>query len=222
MIRKAFSMIEFVFVIVVVGILAAVMLPRFERETLLEAATQLASHIRYTQHLAMVDDRYDPNDQFWYKTRWQLVFGRSSSGSKNSNGQFAYTIFSDNMGTRTGQPDFTDIDTTEIARDPLNNNKVLSGGYSGTIDTDNEHANKKMNLGETYGITNVTMGGGCTYARLSFDHLGRPMKGDSSTLTSAYQSNRLVTSACNINLTNEQGTISIIVLPETGYTYIDY
>ncbi|MDQ7060006.1 MAG: type II secretion system protein [Sulfurimonas sp.] len=65
--KKAFTMIELIFVLVVVGILAAVILPRTKTNPLQEAAIQLLSHIRYTQHLALVDDVYDANDANWYK-----------------------------------------------------------------------------------------------------------------------------------------------------------
>ena len=56
--KKAFTMLELVFVIVVSGILAATFIPRFDRDNLQEAADQVISHIRYTQHLAMVDDKF--------------------------------------------------------------------------------------------------------------------------------------------------------------------
>ena len=57
-----------------------------------EAATQLISHIRYTQHLAMVDDKFDINDNTWFKERWQLMFIKDADRTQ---GKIAYTIFSD-------------------------------------------------------------------------------------------------------------------------------
>ena len=45
--KRAFTMIELIFVIVVVGILAAMIMPRLERNGAKEAATQLLTHIRY-------------------------------------------------------------------------------------------------------------------------------------------------------------------------------
>ena len=57
--KKAFSLIELIFVIVIIGILSSVLVPRFDRPTLIEAAHQIISHIRYTQHLAMVDNKFD-------------------------------------------------------------------------------------------------------------------------------------------------------------------
>jgi len=65
-------MIEMIIVIVVAGILAAVLLPRFEKDPVLEAAEQVAKHIRYAQHLSMVDDVYDDTDANWYQNRWSI------------------------------------------------------------------------------------------------------------------------------------------------------
>ena len=79
--KKAFTLIEIVFVIVIIGILAVVIIPRTERDPLREAAIQIVSDIRYTQHLAMIDDKYDSTDSNWYRNRWQLLFGKSSTGT---------------------------------------------------------------------------------------------------------------------------------------------
>ena len=70
---SAFTLLELVFVIVVIGILSAVIIPSTKTNPLREAATQLISHIRYTQHLAMVDDRYGSSNE-WYKGRWHIAF----------------------------------------------------------------------------------------------------------------------------------------------------
>jgi prepilin-type N-terminal cleavage/methylation domain-containing protein len=55
--RFAFTMLELIFVIIVIGILAVLAMPSFNKNSLAEAAEQVAGHIRYTQHLAMVDDK---------------------------------------------------------------------------------------------------------------------------------------------------------------------
>ena len=59
--KKAFTMLELVFVIVVIGILAAAIIPSTRTNPAQEAAIQLLSDIRYTQHLAMIDDKYGQN-----------------------------------------------------------------------------------------------------------------------------------------------------------------
>ena len=88
--KKAFTMIELVFVIVVIGILAAVIIPNTRTNRLYEAATQLVSHIRYTQHLGMVDDKFDSGNANWHRNRWQIRFtGNQYSIATNGNTVFA-------------------------------------------------------------------------------------------------------------------------------------
>lgn len=86
--KKAFTLIELIMIIVVVGILAVAVIPRVDRDTLVEATNQIASHVRYTQHLAMLDDKYDPKDSNWYRNRWKITFNNNSysitSGSTNA------------------------------------------------------------------------------------------------------------------------------------------
>ncbi|MCW8953894.1 MAG: type II secretion system GspH family protein [Sulfurimonas sp.] len=209
--KKAFTMLELVMVIVVIGILAAVIIPRTDSNSLREAATQVISHIRYTQHLAMVDDEFDSTDANWYKKRWQIIVDSSVS----TDGTPAYTIFSDTSGN--GTPD-----VGEMAVNPLDSSKVLSGGYDGVYNTSNAIATREMNLGK-YGINAYSLTGGCSGARISFDHMGRPLQGDLSSMTASYNtiaSQRLLTQTCNIVLTGDDGNITISIEPETGYAHI--
>ncbi len=212
--KKAFTMLELIFVIVIVGILSFVAASSFQRDTLREAADQLVSHIRYTQHLAMMDDKFNPSDLKWFRHRWQIVFGSSAyTGNKT-----AYTIFSDSAASVTGQADIS-----EMAKNPLDNTKLLSGGYSGTLYTTDSRATKEMNIGEKYGIVSYTLTGGCANARISFDYLGRPFDGNLANTTSwvtSYQSDKMIQSTCRITLSNDTSSIVIAIEPETGYTHI--
>ena len=100
--KKAFTMIELVFVIVVIGILAAVIIPNTRTNPLYEAATQLVSHIRYAQHLGMVDDKFDSTTgSQWHRNRWQIRFNGNQ-----------YTIASEN--------------NTVFAKNPMNADANLS------------------------------------------------------------------------------------------------
>lgn len=212
--KKAFTMLELVFVIVVAGILAAVLIPKINNNRLHEAADQLVSHIRYTQHLAMMGDKFDANNASWYKTRWQLLFSESAG----SNNKYAYTIFSDTSGGSSGNPD-----PAEMAKNPEDSSRLLTGGFSGSIVYGSDkRITKSLNIGTKYGITDVSFQGGCAIGvskRIAFDYLGRPLKGNAATHTSAYMKDRLVKEQCNITLTNDVGNITISVEPETGYAY---
>jgi len=62
--KSAFTMIELILVIVVLGILAALAMPRVDRDSRQEAADNILSAIRYTQHLALMDNKTNPRSIF--------------------------------------------------------------------------------------------------------------------------------------------------------------
>jgi len=218
--KKAFTLLELAFVIVLIGILAVVMIPRIKSNTLQEAGIDLVSNIRYTQHLAMLDDRFNPNDNGWYHERWQIDF--TTGGSKSSNHKIAYAIFSDWNGKRTGHPE-----KNEIAKDPLTG-KLITGGVTNVVPYNDDNALKEANLGLKYGVANITFSSSCKShgsKRIAFDHLGRPIKGNISSPSSSktlLTSTKLITSTCKIILfsKNNDENVTIAIEPETGYTHI--
>ena len=133
--NSAFTMLEFIFVLIIVGILAIAIIPRVDTTApLRDAAYQVLSDIRYTQHLAMIDDRYDANDNEWFKERWTIKFFQNLSydsahcAGKNYPNIWSYTIYSDFMGTHSGNPN-----VNEIAKSPLNKNKLLTSTCTITL-----------------------------------------------------------------------------------------
>lgn len=204
--KKAFTMIELIFVIVVIGILAAVIMPRTGSNKLHEAATQVLSHIRYTQHLAMVDDKFDPNEATWYREKWQIRFRRNSGAS-------GYVIFSDSIVTQGN------VNNGERAIDPL-----TKEGIDGFLDYPNAELTATYSIkGDDTGITQscFTADGSLVTSNrgvFAFDYLGRPYSGVSNaTSTTQY----LITANCDLTLTDTSGTsVKIRVHPETGYACI--
>ena len=202
MLRKAFSLMELVFVIIIIGILAVLAMPNFDRQPLEEAAEQVASHIRYTQHLAMIDDKYDINDATWYRERWQIRF-------RYLNPEYGYVIFAD----------------TNQLKNANDNEKAIDSLTGERIDGFLNYANG--NLTKKYGITNVVSScyqdDDTTVATnkgaIVFDNLGRPYRGVSNATTPAQY---LLTANCNIVLTHTDGTATITVSPETGYVSVEY
>ena len=212
--KKAFTLLEIVLVLVIRSIIISVSLPNNKTQYLQEAAVQLVSHIRYSQHLAITDDKFVLNDSEWYKKRWQIIFGESVY----TEGKIAYSIFADTSGSSTGKPDIS-----EIAINPLDKSKLLTGGYSGIIRSIDSRATQDMNIGKKYSITSYKLSGGCSYSRIAFDNLGRPLTGNIETLGGAYSasSQRLITQTCKIILSDSENNISISIEPESGYTYIN-
>lgn len=220
--KKAFTMLELVFVIVIIGILAATIIPNTRTNPLQEAALQIVSDIRYTQHLAMVDDKFNINDVNWFKKRWQILFSRNGG----SGGAMAYTIFSDHSGDSSGNPD-----VAEIAINPASSNELMTGGINSldvTLNIDNAGfvGMSKLNIGRSYSIDDVTFPNTCSNGgstRIAFDHVGRPIKGSLTSNVTAYDNNDLIEANCDILLTHAnqaEGTLTIRVHRETGYVCI--
>lgn len=201
--KKAFTMLELVFVIVIVGILSYFVSSSFQRNPLREAADQVVSHIRYTQHLAMIDDKFDPNVAIWFAANWQLWI-------QILNGSYYYEIFSDR--NRLGNSD-----ATEEAIDPLTGRRLgNSTAVVATLPT-----NRDVLLSEKYGITNIDFSANCKVGqggKISFDILGRPYGNVSYDPNDPYW--KFLNNDCNITMSNSDGNITITVMKETGYTYI--
>ncbi|MBP5779165.1 MAG: type II secretion system protein [Campylobacter sp.] len=193
---RAFTVIELIFIIVLVAILAAVAIPRIERNGLIEAADQLSSHIRYTQQLAMNDNKFSATDANWHRKSWRIEF----DGTR-------YFIYSDM--TPNGNPDGVP-QLAEYAVDPMNPAKLLTSDGAGTNRT---NQNVKLDLATTYSIASITLAGGCAdQTHIAFDVKGRPMAINNNLYGGLY------TTACQVILTNEVGhTATIFIQPETGY-----
>jgi len=237
-------MLEVIFVLVLIGILSVLMIPRFGRDSLSEAAVQVASHIRYTQHLAMTDDRYTPttalsnetdsaqNVQYWYLGRWQIKFSTASSTT-------SYSIMADTSRSNyDGNPNATLPGYSEVAQDPLEKDKYLIGVVNGSFDSGkSDHINTKLDLGKTYNISafSITGGGtGSTANRIIFDHLGKVYRGDTKKTNTSCIKNpvdkiansnigiKLCRNVCTSPLTsiNNADERLIVVHPQTGFVEV--
>lgn len=211
--RTAFTMIELVIVIVVLGMLASLAIPRLERDVRQEAGDNILSAIRYTQHLALMDNKANVSAATavnWQKAFWQIRFASSS-------GEWYYVIASNN--------DYdTNLDQEEAALDPKNGKYMHSS--DGTIDGD-ESSN--IFISHNYGIKNVDFtacsgttgsGGGTptTTTHIAFDYLGRLHKG---IFGATDNMDTLMHANCTIKFEFEStNDLYIVIQQETGYAYI--
>ena len=219
--KKAFTMLELVVVIVVIGIIAAAALPRINDDHIAEAADQVMSHIRYTQHLAMQDSKFDPTNANWFRQRWSITFTQAAfCGGAN---EWRYSVYHD----RSVNGNLNSAN--EVARDPLDPNRFMSSGWAGISNADCANVSNKYNLTTNFGITNVQFRGVCGQAglqTLSFDEFGRPMRSVSTPgnggATRGYD--RLVYNGqnCQIVLTTARRTATITIAPETGFVQVAY
>ncbi|WP_457592678.1 pilus assembly FimT family protein [Hydrogenimonas sp.] len=198
--KKAFTMLELIVVILIVAILSLIMIPRFSDGNLREAADQIISHIRYTQHLAMIDDRYDPQVSNWHQERWQISFRQCGGGNS------WYYVVGRDLDHGGG------IGNDEAAVNPLDKKRLF---VSNACNPNSDQSDQIL-ITEKFGIDNVQFSLPCrANGYIAFDNYGRPYK---TTLgTTDYD---IITGTCSITFTTNDGNFSITIEPETGYTHL--
>ena len=204
--RSAFTMIELVFVIIVIGILASMAIPRMDVDLRVDAQSNIVSALRYTQNLALSDNKTDPRTTTypgdWQKTLWQLRF-------RDVGGKWYYTISSD-INREGG------VSKIETAIDVSNGRRMFNGTGDYTIDSDES---PNIFLSKKYGITSVVLSCDSDGANqhIAFDHLGRPHANINGSTTNDYAT--YLQSDCNITIGFQDSDIKnlvITVAAETG------
>lgn len=217
--KNAFSMLELVFVIVVLGILAALAMPRMERDVRQDAADSILAAIRYTQHLALSDNVTEPSNPNWQRKFWR--FGvRTCTGT-----DLFYYIGSDKSAEGN-------IDANEAAIDLSNGDKFwASAGTAcsdGTQSSGTSKSSTNIFISHLYGINdnnskmfqNCRISNSSTARYVGFDYLGRPHVGFNTSSTPDYST--LLTSDCNLTFQFDDGSADLIIniQKETGYASI--
>jgi len=199
--RFAFTMMELIFVIIVVGILAVLAMPNFTYNPLQQATEQVASHIRYAQHLAMVNDVFDEGEQNWHRARTQISF-------RNCNDGRSYYFIGNDSNRNGGH-----IAESEAAINPLNGKTMYWLNTQCQEDT-YPTRDPSLLLTDQYGVTlNSNCGG-----TISFDNTGRPY-----TVFAATPITGQLANDCNLTLLHAtDGNATIIIRPETGHVSIIY
>jgi prepilin-type N-terminal cleavage/methylation domain-containing protein len=229
--KSAFSLIELVFVIVVLGILASLAMSRSERDLRQEASETILSHIRLAQQLALRDNKHRPfdgtnNDDRWQRAYWRFEYANCSD-MENYDGTASlhYRVGSSiDLGAN--------IDKAESAINPIN------GKYLYTFHTCNDledDESPEVLLSEKFGVRKIEMdtNSGCgiavgssTAKQIAFDYLGRPHRGVNAYNTPQFQ--KLMIEDCNITFTmstdqNSDGnddSFIITIKKETGHAFI--
>jgi len=213
--HSAFTMIELVFVVVVLGILSALAIPRLDNQHTQDAADSILSHIRYTQHLALTDNKHMFNNKKWQQQFWHIVFSTCTGNDR-------YFMIGSDTSMDTATNAF--FANNEAAIDPHSNKPYFwsngsdcSSGGDGTVSPD-------VFISKKFGVQNVISSGSCgdgvsTRGHIGFDNIGRPHYGFSNSLRPDYAS--LIKTVCTFTFTmSDNSTFAITVQPETGYAQI--
>jgi len=186
--RSSFTIIELLIVIIIIGILAYTINFNFFNNNLELAADNLIKDIRYTESLALKDDKYQPfpkdssaNEQnrskYWFKQWWQIMFSKFKEDNK---WHYYYTVFTDqpyvtatssshNFSTYANLPNA--LWDVSIAKDQYNN-KLMIGHCGVTQYPDCKDTAQRLDLTKTYGIKYVKFINFETTKRLLFDNFG--------------------------------------------------
>jgi len=200
-VKKSFSLLELIFIILIVSIVASQSNIRNNLSKLQLAKQQLLLHLKYTRYIAMLDDKYDSKDFLWHKQRWTLKF----LNCQQSIGGLYYVIYSDT--DKNGA-----IKKEESLVDPLNGNHI----YSFQCTEDKLYDKSKfVLLTKKYDIQNVVLScnSTSTIGQISFGHDGNVY----SRLGNNEEDYKII-SPCILQLTDKYNqTEEIIIHPNTGY-----
>ncbi len=219
--KKAFSLFELIVVMVVLGILAINAIPRLKRDTRGEAITHMLQVIRYTQDLALHDNKYSHNS-----SKWQRKFWRFEIRKCQDNGELHY-----NIGTDRNQNGY--LSRNESAIDPSNGKFMFwPDNYSCSNKDPNTFRQVSSNIfiEEKFGINKVEFincnskskeNARTKFNYVSFDYYGRVY--DSNRFSNAPDNYGLMQQDCQIKFYFKDNSIkpfTIIIPNESSYAYL--
>ena len=220
--KKAFTMIELIIVLVVVGIIASYTIPRIKRDIRAEAINHMLTMIRYTQNLALHDSKHNRFNPRWQKAYWRFQIANCSNGSG------LYYLIGTDINYNNG------IDQNESAVDPSNGKLTFWTGYEDCTKYSTSSLYKKVSpnifITQRYGIKAVTFNSCQIYKNrrtrssarhIGFDRLGRPYK--SFTASTKPNNWGYMVKDCTIRFDFIDSSINpfTITIPnESGYAYL--
>jgi hypothetical protein len=203
--KKSFSLLELIFIIVIISIISAIIMPKVQHSKLDLAGQRVILYLKYTRYLAFVDNKLKVDDDMWYKERWTMKFKNCEANI----GGLYFIVYSDK--NHKGHPN-----KNECAKDPI----TLKWLYSFHNCISGDDKSKYVLLTKEYGVSKIeiscnstnTIGSisfganGEVYSRLGIN----PLEKDKYKLTQT----------CFITLFDkEENFIKIAIEPYTGFIH---
>ena len=220
-------MIELIIVLVVVSILAVMAIPRLNRDRRVEAINHILMMIRYTQNLALHDDKHNISDSRWQRAFWRFGINRCSDGG------LYYYIGSDDSPISANRYNGS-IDNGESAIDPSNGkylnyqtfskcskSKFIPKSISPNIFITQKYGISSVKFKNCYIINSSGNRVKSTSKHIGFDNFGRAIK--SYTNSNQPTHSGLLVNNCEIEFKFDSNSIApftIVVPKETGFAYL--
>ena len=204
--KNSFSILELIIVILLMSFLYTQFLPKNRIDYLDEVTNRLSLYLSEVRYKALIDDKYDLNDNRWHKKRWTLKFFRC----RDEVDGLYYSIYSDS--NESGTPGVDDS-----LKDPLSQKNI----YSSNQCKENNRNSKYVLLTKNFEIKDVKISCNETTSlgQLSFGSDGKVYAKLSSNENEA--SKYEITQPCSIKfVSKENKSKEIILFPSTGYTKI--
>lgn len=220
--RNAFTLIELIIVVVVLGVLVTYSTQMLSRDSRSEAINHILSMIRYTQNLALHDSKHDRDNAYWQRSFWRFQIYKCKGGS----GIF-YLIGTDKDYNRG-------VNRSETAIDPSNGKFTFwdtrKACPKNSTDALNAQVSPNIFLTQKYGIKSVkfnackiwTSGLKRSSAKhIGFDNYGRPIKSYSASYTPNYYGH--VVGDCTVTFNFVDNSIkpfTVVIPANSGYAYL--
>lgn len=212
---NAFTLLELIVAIMLIGIIAVVSSISLKRDSFYEAQRAILSDIRYTQSLALRDSKHSFSDPKWQRRFWRIIFSTCTGGAKY------YMIGSDfdKSGAINGY-----FSKHEAALDTVDGKPMWWYNAKECNNGGDKSVSSRIFLTHKYDIIDISSHGGCSskYSKmghLGFDHLGRPHYGFGVSMQPDNSS--YIKSDCKFQFTFRNGKeFTIVVQPESGYAYL--
>lgn len=211
--KQAFTLLEMVIVIAVISIISVMSMSQISKDDFKQAQLAILSDIKYTQSLALRDNKHSLSDPKWQRKFWRIIFSTCRGGGKY------YMIGSDFDTSGAGNSYFA---KSEAAMD-LTEGKPLWWYNAG--ECGDSRVSSRIFITKKYGITDVKSYGGCStktskMGHLGFDYMGRPHYGFG--LSKEPNNSSYIKTPCRFEFTFEnQKKFSIVIEPESGYAHIE-
>jgi type II secretory pathway pseudopilin PulG len=203
--KQSYFILELILVLLVASLIYLSVIPNTQNQKSSQFIDKLLIYIKQVRYQAMIDNKYNPNEDLWHKKLWTVKFLRCRSNI----GGIYFSIYSDK--NLTGK-----INKEDSLVDPLTNTYLYSSNYC----SENSSNNSDTLLSKNYDIEtiNLTCNNTTSLGQLSFDSYSR-VYSKLSNQSDDYE-DYILKDNCTIEITDKMGNLNnIIVESNTGYTY---